>query len=86
MLDCGGGPTRRLGRLCSMGDSQSILNILPLLISHMYTIAIMIDNINRVSRFHINGLLLCLLGHIRLLLDDFGRCVLLVEILSNLMN
>jgi hypothetical protein len=67
-------------------DCQSILNILPLLIPHVYTIAIMIDNIHRVSRFYINRLLLSLLGHIRLLLDDFGRCVFLIEILSDLMN
>ena len=69
-----------------MGDSQTILNILPLLIPHVNTIAIMIDNIHRVSRFHINRLLLGLLGNIRLLLDDFGRCIFLIEILSDLMN
>jgi len=46
----------------------------------------MIDNIYLVSCFQINRLLLSLLGHIRLLLDDFGRCVLLIEILSDLMN
>jgi hypothetical protein len=69
-----------------MGDSHSILNILSLLIPQIYTIAIMIENIDWVSRFHINRLLLSLLGHIRLLLDDFGRCILLVKILSDLMN
>jgi hypothetical protein len=69
-----------------MGDSHSILNILSLLIPQIYTIAIMIENIDWVSRFHINRLLFSLLGHIRLLLDDFGRCILLIKILSDLMN
>lgn len=86
MRYCGGRPAWRLGRLRSMRDSQAILDILPLLIPHVNSIAIMIYNIDWVFRFQIYWLLLGLSGYIWLFIDDFGWCVLLILVLSDLMN